>query len=78
MIEIDAGTFLSILTLLIFGPVGWMIKSLMSDIKRLANDLSQHKEEVAKTYVERDDLYRELHEVKKMIERLFEKIENIR
>lgn len=75
MIEIDASMFLSILTLLIFGPVGWMIKSLITDMRRLDKKISEVELHTAETYVEKDDLHRELKEIKDMISRVFEKLD---
>ena len=58
-------------------PVVWVLRSLVQDIKAVQHDLAQHKTHVAETYVEKDDLHRELEDIKRMVGRLLDKMDKI-
>ena len=55
--------------------VGWTVKRIVADVKSLEKDHADFKAHVAEKYVEKDDLYRHLDDIKKMLERLFEKVD---
>jgi len=55
--------------------VGWIVKRIVADVKSLEKDHAQFKTHVAETYVEKGDLHNQLSDIKKMLERLFEKVD---
>ncbi|MEJ1396397.1 MAG: hypothetical protein RPU52_02550 [Candidatus Sedimenticola sp. (ex Thyasira tokunagai)] len=74
--DIDLGTILAVLALLFTGPLGFIVKQMASKVDFLQQQVAEHKTHVAESYVEKDDLHRELSEIKDLIKRLFYKLEN--
>ncbi len=74
-IELDVSTLLALLALIVTGPLAWVFSNLVQDVKDLRKDLSDQKTHVAENYVEKDDLHRELAEIKGMIKRVHEKLD---
>jgi hypothetical protein len=67
----------------VLSGVGWVIKSVVSDLKDLSDnhntlreDHHRYKTHVAETYVEKADLHQQLQDIKQMIQRLFEKLDS--
>lgn len=68
---VDLKMLVTILTLIMIGPIAWIVRSVVADVKEIAKDLADHKTRVAENYVEKDDLHRELGEIKDMLKQLF-------
>lgn len=71
--ELTGSEALTLLTLIVLGPLAWIVKSLASDLKDLRDRQAKHETHVAEAYVEKDDLHRQLDEIKGMLRGLFEK-----
>ena len=55
---------------------GWFARELWSAVKELKSDLAKLREELPKTYVARDDYRDDIKEIKDMLTRLFDRIDN--
>lgn len=66
-LNIVMGTALTVL--------GWFARELWSAVKELKNDLAQLREQLPKTYVARDDYRADIKDIKDMVQRIFDKLE---
>jgi uncharacterized coiled-coil DUF342 family protein len=55
---------------------GWFARELWAAVKELKADLAKLREELPKTYVARDDYRDDIKEIKDMLTRLFDRIDN--
>ena len=55
--------------------LGWFARELWSAVKELKNDLSHLREQLPKTYVSRDDYKSDIRDMKDMVQRIFDKLE---
>jgi uncharacterized coiled-coil DUF342 family protein len=55
---------------------GWFARELWNAVKELKSDLAKLREELPKTYVARDDYRDDIKEIKDMLTRLFDRIDN--
>lgn len=55
---------------------GWLARELWSAVKDLKEDLSNLSVELPKTYVTRDDYRADLKEIKDMLGKIFDRLEN--
>lgn len=55
--------------------LGWFARELWSAVKELKNDLSHIREQLPKTYVSRDDYKSDIRDIKDMVQRIFDKLE---
>lgn len=55
--------------------LGWFARELWSAVKELKNDLSHLREQLPKTYVSRDDYKSDIRDIKDMVHRIFDKLE---
>jgi cell fate (sporulation/competence/biofilm development) regulator YmcA (YheA/YmcA/DUF963 family) len=56
--------------------VGWFARELWSAVKELKSDLAKLREELPKTYVTRDDFREDMREVKDMLGKIFDRLDN--
>lgn len=56
--------------------IGWFARELWSAVKELKTDLSKLKEDLPKTYVARDDYRQDMGEIKSMLSKIFDKLDN--
>jgi cell division protein FtsB len=65
---------------LAFGAVssvlGWFARELWSAVKELKSDLAKLREELPKTYVTRDDYKDDIRDIKEMLTKLFDRLDN--
>ena len=66
-LNIVMGTALTVL--------GWFARELWSAVKELKNDLSHLREQLPKTYVSRDDYKSDIQNIKNIVQRIFDKLE---
>jgi len=59
-----------------FAVLGWFARELWSAVKELKNDLSVLREQLPKNYVARDDYREDMREVKDMLNKIFDRLEN--
>ena len=56
--------------------VGWFARELWGAVKELKADLAALREDLPKEYVAKDDYREDIREIKALLERIFEKLEN--
>ena len=56
--------------------VGWFARELWSAVKELKADLAKLREDLPKTYVGRDDYREDMRDVKAMLDKILDKIDN--
>ena len=59
-----------------FTVLGWFARELWSAVKDLKSDLSKLKEDLPKTYIARDDYRQDMSEIKSMLSKIFDKLDN--
>jgi len=55
---------------------GWFARELWSAVKDLKSDLAKLREDLPKEYVSKDDYREDIRELKKMIEKIFDKLDS--
>jgi hypothetical protein len=58
------------------GVLGWFARELWAAVKELKSDLAKLREELPKVYVTRDDFKADVREIKEMLTRLFDRLDN--
>jgi hypothetical protein len=56
--------------------VGWFARELWGAVKELRADLAKLREDLPKDYVAKDDYREDIREIKAMLAKIFEKLEN--
>lgn len=56
--------------------LGWFARELWSAVKELKADLAKLREELPRTYVVRDDYKDDIREIKEMLTKLFDRLDN--
>ena len=56
--------------------LGWFARELWAAVKELKADLAKLREELPRTYVVRDDYKDDIREIKEMLTKLFDRIDN--
>ena len=56
--------------------LGWFARELWSAVKELKSDLSELREDLPKTYIARDDYRQDMSEIKSMLGKIFDKLDN--
>ena len=59
-----------------FTILGWFARELWSAVKELKSDLSKLKEDLPRTYIARDDYRQDMSEIKSMLSKIFDKLDN--
>lgn len=59
-----------------FTVLGWFARELWSAVKELKADLAKLREDLPKDYVLRSDYREDIREIKTMLAKIFEKLEN--
>ena len=55
--------------------LGWFARELWSAVKELKADLAKLREELPRAYVARDDYREDIRDIKAMLAKIFEKLE---
>ena len=58
-----------------FAVLGWFARELWSAVKELKADLGKLREDLPKEYVARDDYREDIRDIKAMLAKIFEKLE---
>jgi len=61
---------------LVSSVTGWFARELWSAVKELKSDLAKLREDLPKEYVAKDDYREDIRELKKMIEKIFDKLDS--
>ena len=56
--------------------VGWFARELWAAVKELKADLAHLREELPKQYLAKDDYRDDIRDIKEMLNKLFDKIDN--
>ena len=72
----DYQTLLNIGLTLISSVTGWFARELWSAVKELKTDLAKLREDLPKEYVAKDDYKDDIRELKEMINKIFDKLDN--
>ena len=56
--------------------LGWFARELWAAVKELKSDLSKLREDLPKTYIARDDYRQDMSEIKSMLGKIFDKLDN--
>jgi len=72
----DYQTLLNIGLTLISSVTGWFARELWSAVKELKADLAKLREDLPKSYVAKDDYKDDIRELKDMINKIFDKLDN--
>lgn len=58
-----------------FTVTGWFAREMWEAVKELKSDLAKLREELPKTYVNRDDNKDDIREIKEMLGKIFDKLD---
>lgn len=67
---VDAGLFA------ISSIIGWFARELWAAVKELKIDIAKLREDLPKTYVLRDDYKQDIRDIKEMIGKIYDKLDN--
>jgi len=56
--------------------LGWFARELWAAVKEMKSDLAKLREELPRTYVVRDDYKADIREIKEMLTKLFDRLDN--
>ena len=59
-----------------FTVLGWFARELWAAVKELKSDLAKLREDLPREYVARDDYREDIRDIKAMLAKIFEKLEN--
>ena len=59
-----------------FTVAGWFAREIWTAVKELKSDLAKLREELPKTYVTRDDNRDDIREIKEMLGKIFDKLDD--
>lgn len=72
----DNQTILDAVLLTASTVTGWFARELWTAVKELKADLAKLREEMPRTYVLREDYRQDIRELKDMMNKLFDKLDN--
>lgn len=79
LIQINVSTFLilifAIVNVLVLGPLAWIVKSAIDEQKNIKQSHSDFKEYAHKEFVRKSDYETALHEIKTLLDRIFDKLD---
>jgi hypothetical protein len=76
-IIVDAHVIWNILITVILAPLGFLIRSVLNEQKRLDILVNKTREEVARDYVTRQEIEQDFERLMRKIERIDEKIDRL-
>jgi len=72
----DYQTLLNIGLTLVSSVTGWFARELWAAVKELKTDLAKLREDLPKEYIAKDDYKDDIRELKEMINKIFDKLDN--
>ena len=76
-ITIDPGLLWNLILSLIIVPVGFLVRTVLAEQKRIDILINKTREEIAKDYVTRDQLEKDLEKLIQTMERIDEKLDRL-
>lgn len=76
-IVLDAHLVWNVILTLLLGPLGFLVRNILSEQKRIDILLNKTREEVAKDYVTRDELQEDMERLMRSIDRIDAKIDRL-
>jgi hypothetical protein len=62
--------------LIVSGAIGWFAREVFTSVKELKEDVAKLREDLPKTYVLRDDYRSDIRDIKEMVGKIFDKLDN--
>ena len=72
----DIQLILNVCLVVVSSVTGWFARELWTAVKELKTDLSKLREDLPKTYVVKDDYKEDIRDIKDMISKIFDKLDN--
>ena len=72
----DGQTLVNIVLATGFSVLGWFARELWAAVKELKADLSNLREQLPRSYVVRDDYRDDIREIRDMLGKIFDKLDN--
>lgn len=72
----DSQHFINVMLGITCAVFGWLARELWTAVKDLKEDLTKLSVELPKTYVTRDDYRSDLKEIKDMLGKIFDRLDN--
>lgn len=72
----DTQQLVNIVLSLSMSVMGWFAKELWDAVKDLKSDLAKLREDLPKTYVVKDDYKQDMNDIKIMLGKIFDKLDN--
>lgn len=76
-IIVDAHIIWNILLTFVLAPLGFLVRNVLSEQKRIDILINKTREEVAKDYVTKDELAEDMERLVRMIERIDQKLDRL-
>lgn len=76
-IIVDAHIVWNVILTILLGPLGLLVRNILSEQKRIDILLNKTREEVAKDYVTRDELADDMERIMRSIDRIDQKIDRL-
>ena len=74
--QMDQQNIINTLLGLVCGGLGWFSRELWAAVKELKNDLSKLREGLPSNYVQKDDFKESMKEIKDMLGKIFDHLDN--
>ena len=72
----DTQTILNGIFAMASGVLGWFLNEMWTATKELKNDLTKLSNDLPKEYVSKADFRDDLHDIKNMIQKIFDKLDS--
>jgi hypothetical protein len=73
--DVDMQTWINIIATIAIGVGGWFGRSLWDAVDKLKNDLHQLEVDLPSNYIQRDQFFEGMKEIKEMLVRISDKID---
>lgn len=74
--KMDQQSIINTLFALVSAGFGWFAREMWSAVKELKTDLARLREDLPKQYVPKDDYKEGVREIKDMLNKLFDRLDN--
>ena len=71
----DTQQLINVVLGLVCSVMGWFARELWSAVKELKTDLSKLREDLPRTYVDRNDYRSDMQDIKSMLGKIFDKLD---